>query len=347
MKALNLYDREDLRYEESPKPVITHKDEVIIKVKATGICGSDTSRYKKLGPYESGTTFGHEFSGIVTEVGENVEKFSIGDRVTGCPAIACKKCEYCKKGEYSRCENLFVIGSYRNGSFAEYVKLPEENVLKIPDNIDFNSAAMIEPSAVVAHGFYKTNLKPGMTVAIMGCGSIGLLAIQWAKIFGATRILAIDIDDNKLELAQQFGASDVINSKEVNLEDFIQQFYQNEIDLAVESSGAKVTIGQILTLPKKGGEVLLLGIPYADIEIKRGEFEKILRNELKVIGSWNGLSSNFPGIEWRATIQYMDQGNIVVSPIISHFLPLSEGPNIFKKLIQKKEPINKVIFYNS
>ncbi|HIH7695754.1 TPA: PTS transporter subunit IIC [Staphylococcus aureus] len=206
------------------------------------------------------------------------------------------------------------------------------------------TAAMVEPSAVVAHGFYKSNIQPGMTVAVMGCGSIGLLAIQWARIFGAAHIIAIDIDAHKLDIAKSLGAHQTINSKEENLEKFIENHYANQIDLAIESSGAKVTIGQILTLPKKGGEVVLLGIPYDDIEIDRVHFEKILRNELTICGSWNCLSSNFPGKEWTATLHYMKTKDINVKPIISHFLPLEKGPETFDKLVNKKERFDKVMF---
>ncbi|HDI7757824.1 TPA: zinc-binding dehydrogenase [Staphylococcus aureus] len=206
------------------------------------------------------------------------------------------------------------------------------------------TAAMVEPSAVVAHGFYKSNIQPGMTVAVMGCGSIGLLAIQWARIFGAAHIIAIDIDAHKLDIATSLGAHQTINSKEENLEKFIENHYANQIDIAIESSGAKVTIGQILTLPKKGGEVVLLGIPYDDIEIDRVHFEKILRNELTVCGSWNCLSSNFPGKEWTATLHYMKTKDINVKPIISHFLPLEKGPETFDKLVNKKERFDKVMF---
>lgn len=126
MKALNLYGIEDLRFEETAVPKIDAPNDVIIKVKATGICGSDTSRYKKLGPYKQGMTFGHEFSGIVEEVGSDVSGLNVGDAVTGCPAVVCHQCHYCEKGEYSRCENLYVIGSYEPGCFAEYVKLPKK-----------------------------------------------------------------------------------------------------------------------------------------------------------------------------------------------------------------------------
>ncbi|MEJ7542374.1 galactitol-1-phosphate 5-dehydrogenase [Staphylococcus intermedius] len=345
MKALNLYHMNDLRYEECEMPVIEADNDVVIEVKATGICGSDTSRYAKLGPYVKGMTFGHEFSGVVHQVGEGVSNVAVGDRVTACPTIVCGQCDYCKQGAYSRCENLYVIGSYVPGSFAQYVKVPASHVLKIPDNVDFQTAAMVEPSAVVAHGFYKTHLKPGMTVAVIGTGSIGLLAIQWAKIFGATQIIAIDIDDHKLEVAQKVGADIVINSAKVDLEETVQQMYRDKIDLAVESSGAKSVIGSVLTLPKKGGEVLFLGIPYADIALSRMQFEKILRNELSLFGSWNALSAVFPGKEWTSTLHYMSEGAIRVAPIVSHYVPLSQGPEMFSRIIQRKENINKVIFY--
>lgn len=345
LKALNLYHMNDLRYEECEMPVLESDNEVIIEVKATGICGSDTSRYSKLGPYIKGMTFGHEFSGVIFQVGQGVSGLVVGDRVTACPTIVCGKCDYCKQGAYSRCKNLYVIGSYVPGSFAQYVKVPASHVLKIPDNVDFQTAAMVEPSAVVAHGFYKTHLKPGMTVAVIGTGSIGLLAIQWAKIFGATQIIAIDIDDNKLEVAKKVGADTVINSAKVDLEEMIQQNFEDKIDLAVESSGAKAVIGPILTLPKKGGEVLFLGIPYADIDLSRTQFEKILRNELSLHGSWNALSAVFPGKEWTSTLYYMSKGAIRVDSIVSHYVPLSKGPEMFNRIIQRKENINKVIFY--
>ncbi|MBU7218338.1 galactitol-1-phosphate 5-dehydrogenase [Staphylococcus gallinarum] len=343
MKSLNLYDIEDLRFEEIDKPVITSPTDVIIKVKATGICGSDTSRYKKLGPYQKGMTFGHEFSGIVENVGSQVTSLTVGDRVTGCPAIVCHQCAQCEQGNYSRCESLYVIGSLEPGCFAEFVKLPISNVLKLPDNVDFTTAAMVEPSAVVAHGFYKTNMKPGATVAIMGCGSIGLLAIQWARIFGASHVIAIDIDNHKLDIAQNLGANFCINSQTDDIATTLDTI-PHHIDVAVESAGALATIGPVLTLPKKGGEVLLLGIPYADIQLSRKQFEKILRNELNVIGSWNGLSAPFPGKEWSSTLHYMSTGELKIEPIISDVLPLEQGPETFDALVNKKRAFDKVIF---
>ena len=344
MQSLNLYGVEDLRFEDSPCPELKHDTDVRIAVAAVGICGSDLSRYKKLGPYIEGMTFGHEFSGVITEVGSAVTHVDVGQRVVGCPAIVCHACASCEKGEYSRCSNLYVIGSYQPGAFAEEVVLPAENVIPIPDDVDDETAAMIEPSAVVAHGFYRTRLSPGNSVAIMGCGSIGLLAVQWARIFGATQIIAIDIADDKLRLASELGATETLNARDATWEDVFKTWCPNGVDLAIESSGVPKTFGQVLTLPCKGGEVLMLGIPYADMQIPRRQFEKILRNELSVHGSWNGLSAPFPGQEWHASIDYMRTGDINVTPMITKRLPLSEGPRIFKTLTHGQHQLCKVMF---
>ncbi|WP_010097373.1 galactitol-1-phosphate 5-dehydrogenase [Ornithinibacillus scapharcae] len=347
MKALNLYGIEDLRYEEStPKPAIENENEVIIRVKAVGICGSDTSRYKKLGPYVEGMTFGHEFAGEVVEVGRKVTNVKVGDRVAGCPAFICGECIYCQKGEPSRCDKLSVIGAYRPGAYAEYTKLPATHVIPLPDNVDYDTAAMVEPSAVVAHGFYRTKIQPGAEVAIMGVGSIGLLAVQWAKIFGAKKVYAIDIDDNKLAIAKELGADVVINSLDKLAHEEIMEYTNGHgVDIAIESAGSPITSSQIFALPRKGGEVVFLGIPYADINIERFFFEKIVRNELTVYGSWNAVSTPFPGKEWSSTIHYMSTGQIVSSPMISHRPTLEEGPDIFRKIVNREIESVKVIFH--
>ncbi|SFB00211.1 L-iditol 2-dehydrogenase [Lentibacillus halodurans] len=346
MRSLNLYDKQDIRFEESAEPVIEHADDVLIKVKAVGICGSDISRYKKLGPYVKGMTFGHEFSGEVAAVGNGVESVKAGTRVAGCPTFCCGECESCQKGELSRCENLHVTGAWLPGAYAEYVKLPAKNIIPLPDNVDYDTAALVEPSAVVAHGFYRTSIQPGAEVAIMGCGSIGLLAVQWAKIFGAKTVYAIDIDDTKLEVAKQVGADVLINSLEKPAHEQIKLHTNGKgVDLAVESAGSPVTSAQVFALPKKGGEVVFMGIPYADIQMERFYFERIVRNELRVLGSWNAISSPFPGKEWSSTVHYMSTGQINVNPMISHRLNLQEGPETFDHLINGKGSYVKVLFY--
>ncbi|WP_078394072.1 galactitol-1-phosphate 5-dehydrogenase [Shouchella patagoniensis] len=348
MESLKLYGIQDLRHEKAPIPVIENNDDVLIEITATGICGSDLSRFKKLGPYVSGTTFGHEFAGVVKEIGSEVTGFAPGMRVAACPTFHCEKCIYCEAGEPSHCTSLHVIGAKRDGAFSQYITLPEKQLLAIPDGVNDDCAALIEPAAVVAHGFYRTNIQPGASVAIMGCGSIGLLAIQWAKIFGAQTIYAIDIDPDKLEIARTMGADHIINPIESAAHEQISTLTKDVgVDLAIESAGSPITSAQVLALPKKGGEVVYMGIPYGDVNIERFYFEKIVRNELTVYGSWNALSAPFPGKEWESTIAYMEKGLINVKPMISHRLSLSEGPDVFKKMVSGNPGYVKVLLYPS
>lgn len=346
MKALNLYGARDIRFEDTKNPVIENDNEIIVKVKVAGICGSDGHRYAQLGPYIEGMTWGHEFSGIVEEIGKNVKNVKVGDRVAVCPALYCGECESCKKGEFARCEKLKVIGAKDPGAFAEYVKVPAENAILIPDEVSFEAASMVEPACVSLHGLYKTGLEPGDDVAVIGCGTIGLLAIQWAKVFGAKRIIALDIDDKKLELAKQLGATDIINSMGVEPCEELEKITNGRrADVVVESAGSPITSAQAFSLSKKGGKVVFLGIPYGDVMVKRFYFEKIVRNELQVFGSWNAISSPFPGKEWTTTVEFMRQGKIKTEPLVTHKLPLSEGSNMFEKIAERVESIGKVLFY--
>ncbi|MDQ0207708.1 galactitol-1-phosphate 5-dehydrogenase [Alkalicoccobacillus murimartini] len=348
MNALNLYGIEDLRYEPASVPVIEADDDVIIHVHTAGICGSDLSRYKKLGPYVKGMTWGHEFAGIVESVGQSVTHVKPGDRVAACPTIACGYCLSCQKGSPSQCDNLSVIGAKQPGGFADYTKLPANNVLLLPDSISMDQAALVEPSAVAVHGLYQTSLKPGGTVAILGCGNIGLLSIAWAKLFGADVVYAIDIDSKKLDLAKQMGADALINPLETPAHEKVYSLTEGiGVDIAIESAGSPITSAQVFALPRKGGEVVFMGIPYGDVAIERFYFEKIVRNELKVYGSWNAVSSPFPGKEWSATLNKMGTGELDVTPMITHRLPLHEGPQAFDHIIHQKEFYGKVLLYPS
>ncbi|MBF0707437.1 galactitol-1-phosphate 5-dehydrogenase [Alkalihalobacillus hwajinpoensis] len=346
MKSLNLYKEQDIRFENLSEPIIENEEDVIIKVKAVGICGSDISRYRKLGPYVPGMTFGHEFAGEVSKVGSEVSHVQVGDRVVGCPTFYCGECENCQKGDLARCAKLTVIGARHPGAYAEFVKLPKSHIMPLPNNVDYDTAALVEPSSVVAHGFYRTSIKPGADVAVMGCGSIGLLAVQWAKIFGAKKVYAIDIDMAKLKIAKELGADVIINSLEKPAHEQLMAYTNGiGVDLAIESAGSPVTSSQVFALPKKGGEVVFMGIPYADIKIERFYFEKIVRNELRVLGSWNAISSPFPGEEWHSSIHYMSTGEINVKPMISHRLALEDGPETFDNIINRKGSYVKVLFY--
>lgn len=352
MESLKLYGKSDLRFEEAEKPIIRKANEVIVEVKAVGICGSDLSRYKKLGPYIPGMIWGHEFSGIISEIGEDVKEVKVGDRVATCPALVCEdleveECYYCKKSEYARCLNLTVVGAKHPGGFAEYVALPEKNVLKLPDSVDFESAAMIEPSAVVAHGLFKSNAKAGDDLVVVGCGNIGLLTIKWAQVMGFDKIIALDINDSALKSAKETGATHTINTLKVDpLEELAMITNHLGAQCVVESAGSPITSAQVFAYAKKGGDVIFMGIPYADVNIERFYFEQIVRKELNVIGSWNAISAPFPGDEWSATIKALSSGKIEFKSMISHRLSLSDGPSIFEEITNNRDKnFGKVMFY--
>ncbi|MDQ0205089.1 galactitol-1-phosphate 5-dehydrogenase [Pectinatus haikarae] len=346
MKALRFYAKRDIRFENADAPIISDEKDVKIKVKAVGICGSDVSRYAKLGPYVPGNVWGHEFSGEVVEVGSDVTKVKVGQKVTACPALFCGKCEACQKSIFAQCENLDVIGAHRYGAFAEYIVMPERNVVPIPDEVDYDDAAMVEPSCVVVHGYYKTGIKAGDTVVVVGCGTIGLLAIEWAKIFGAKMVIALDIDDTKLELAKKVGADHTVNTMGKEPSEEVQKVNNGKgTDIVIESAGTPITSAQSFSLSRKGGKVLFVGIPYGDVMVKRLYFEKIVRCELSVYGSWNAISAPFPGQEWETTVHCLKTGQLNVKPLITHVVPLSKGREVFEITAERKEPFGKIIFH--
>ena len=170
------------------------------------------------------------------------------------------------------------------------------------------------------------------------------MAIAWAKAFGAKRVFAIDIDDAQLQLAKEFGADVLINSTDIDFHDEIRK-YGNGVDLAIESAGNPFTAARVLGLPHKGGEVVYMGIPYADVAIPRFYFERIMRNELHVIGSWCTISAPYPGKEWTNAVEYIGSGKVDVLGMVTHQVNLSEGPEMFKKIIANPKGYGKVLLY--
>ena len=236
MKSVRFYGIRDTRVEDVDVPKILEKDDVIIKVKVAGICGSDISKYSKTGPHMVGEILGHEFSGEVAQVGKEVRSFKIGDRVAVCPAMPCFECDECKKGLYSRCNNVAIIGNKElGGCFAEYTKVKERNLIKIPDEISYETAAALEPVCIAGHGLFRSEAKVGDTVVVLGTGTIGLFSIQWAKIFGSTKIIAVDVFDEKLDLAKELGADICINAKEKNIVEEIKRLTDGDgADIVIE-----------------------------------------------------------------------------------------------------------------
>ena len=345
MRAVQLFAPGDLRCVDVKKPRIENKEDVIIKVKACGVCGSDLMRVMVKGAYRHPITIGHEFSGIIEETGANDTGLNPGDRVTASPLVPCGKCDYCKIGQQVLCDNYSYYGSRIDGAMAEYIRVNADNILKVPLNVDFESAAMTDPVAVALHAVRKTKIEPGQNAAVFGLGAIGLLAVQWLKYSGCSQIYAVDIFNEKLGLAEKLGADVCINAKNENAVEVIENKTKKKgLDIVIELAGLKTTQIQSIDSVRKLGRVVLCGISYDDLVIPNAVLSKILRSEIEISGAWNSLVSPLPVNEWESSLNFINVGKIKCNPIISHRFRLEQCMKAFDMMFNKKEVFNKVLF---
>ena len=331
MKAGVVHAREDIRYEEIEKPV-PKKGQVLIKVKYTGICGSDVPRVNGDACHFFPNVLGHEFSGTVEEVGEGVTSVKPGDRVAGVPLVPCMECEDCQKGNYSLCKHYSFIGSREFGSFAEYVVVPEKNAVKFEDSVSFEQGAFFEPATVALHGLERVDFKGGKTVAILGGGTIGMFVMQWAKIFGAKEVVVFDISDERLELGKRLGATAGINTLE---EDFMDKAMAltggRGYDYVYETAGNSITIKMAYQLAGNKAQICCVGTPTNEVTFSVNEWENMNRKEFKLTGSWMSYSSPFPGKEWDLTAHYFATGQLKFDPgFIYKKIPMSQAQEAFQ-----------------
>lgn len=313
MKAAVLHAKDDIRFEDVEDPKIT-ENEVLVKVKASGICGSDIPRVLGNAAHFYPIILGHEFSGEIVEVGRDIQNLKIGDRIVGIPLLPCFKCDNCQRGWYSQCSNYSFIGSRRQGSFAEYIAIPEKNVFKIGSNVSFEQAVFFEPSTVALHGLRQVDFKGGEDVLILGAGTVGIFTLQWAKIFGARSVCIVDIKEERLKIAKEFGADFAINAKE---EFFTERIYdltkRKGFKYVFETAGTSETVKYSFDFVSPKGYVCLIGTPTKEINFSPNLFEKINRKEFVLTGSWMSYSAPFPGMEWELTSKYFSDGRLKFS----------------------------------
>ena len=331
MKAAVVHARNDIRYEEIPKPE-TKSGRVLIKVKFTGICGSDIPRVNGDACHFYPNVLGHEFSGVVEEIGEGVTTLKPGDRVAGIPLVACMKCDDCQKGNYSLCKNYSFIGSREFGSFAEYISVPEKNAVKFSDSVSFEQGAFFEPATVALHGLQRVNYQGGNTVAVLGGGTIGMMTMQWAKIFGAKKVVVFDIVNERLELAKRLGADDTVNTKD---EDFMKKALDitngKGFDYVYETAGNTITIKLAFKLAAKKAQVCCIGTPTKEFSFSVDEWENLNRKEFILTGSWMSYSAPFPGHEWDLASYYFGTGQLKFDEsFIYKIVPLSKISEAFE-----------------
>lgn len=303
-------------------------DEVLIKIKKIGICGSDIHVYHGTHPFTSyPVTQGHEVSGEVVEVGKNVSKVKAGDRVTIEPQVRCGKCYPCRHGKYNLCEELKVMGFQTTGTASEYFKAPELNVTKLPDDMDYSKGAMIEPLAVAVHAISRAGDIRGKRVSVIGAGPIGNLVAQSAKAMGAERVMLSDVSDYRLSLGKKVGIDAVYNTRESDYNaDLIDCFGPDKADIIYDCAGNDITMNSAIRSARKGSTIILVavyaGMANVDLAVlndheldlnttmmyRHEDYEKAIElvNEKK-IDLESLMSNTFPFKEYQKAYEYIDQ----------------------------------------
>lgn len=331
MKAGVVYGKEDIRFDDIPTPEVK-KGQVLVKVKYTGICGSDIPRVNNGACHFFPNVLGHEFSGVIEKVGEGVASVKVGQRVAGVPLIPCMKCEDCLKGNYSLCKHYSFIGSREFGSFAEYVAVPETNVVPFEDEVSFEQGAFFEPATVALHGLRRVPYQGGKTVAVLGGGTIGLFVMQWAKIFGAKKVVVFDIVDERLELAKKLGADDTVNTLKDNFMADAKALTDGRgYDYVFETAGNTITMKMAFELAGNKASICFVGTPTKELSFTVKEWENMNRKEFTLTGSWMSYSAPFPGEEWVLTAHYFKTGELKFdSSLIFKKYPLSQIADAFE-----------------
>ncbi len=330
MYAAVTYGTDDIRFETCDTPV-PGPGEVRVKVKFSGICGSDVPRVNKGAAHMYPMIFGHEFSGVVDAVGEGVTARSVGDRVVGVPLVPCLDCPDCARGDYALCTRYSFIGSRRQGSFAEYIVLPQKNVFPLDPGISFEKGALFEPATIGLHALFHTDFRGGKDAVVIGCGTVGLFTIQWLRIMGARRIAAVNRSREKLKLAGKMGASDLISTLD---EDYMEQLAAltggRGFDYVFDASGSEEMMQQDFLLGANKAKICMIGTPARDMTFPPRIWKKINWREMSVTGTWMSYSAPFPGPEWEMTSACLKNGSLVCDDaVIDRVLPLKDAADAF------------------
>jgi (R,R)-butanediol dehydrogenase/meso-butanediol dehydrogenase/diacetyl reductase len=290
-------------------------DEVLVQVHYCGICGSDLEAYHT-GMYEPGLIIGHEFAGEVVAVGERVDAWVAGDRVTVNNVIPCGHCGFCCREQVTLCENLLTPGITLNGGMAEYSVLPKRALHVLPEGITTRHGALVEPLAVTVHGVKRSALKPGERALVMGAGPIGLLTLQCAFVAGAREVYVSEVDPGRANLAVQLGASAVFDPTTQNLAVELMARTEGEGPSVVYvCTGAAAALEDAVTLVCKGGRILVLGL---GVEPLAADFLTLVLHELDIKGSYLGYE------EFSVALEYLAQGRVNVEKLITHEIALDD-----------------------
>ncbi|TKJ43573.1 alcohol dehydrogenase [Candidatus Aerophobetes bacterium Ae_b3b] len=321
MKTAFFYGKEDIRIHEINIPKIK-EDEILIRVRVCGICGSDVRSYYKgvEGRYKIPLILGHEVSGQVFKIGGKIDNFAIGNRVAVAPIYGCGKCDFCLSGQENLCKDVMVFGCNLDGAFAEYMKIPAQAIqrgalVKIPDELSDEEAALIEPFSCCLHGVLRANIRPGDTVLVIGAGPIGLAHTKLLRLLGTSYIIASDVVDSRLEVAKKFGADMTINPQREDSLTKIKELTENKgVDAVIVAVGNPEAITQGLKMVRRGGTVVLFGGCPSNTVVQVDP-NLIHYSDIAVVGSIDATIDEF-----RRTVSLVSIAE--VKPFITHRFPL-------------------------
>jgi 2-desacetyl-2-hydroxyethyl bacteriochlorophyllide A dehydrogenase len=333
MKAAVWYGGKDIRIEDLPTPKIKD-DEVLVRVKAVSICGSDLHAYmgvskRRIPPL----VMGHEFSGEIVKLGRTVKGLKEGERVVLEPVLSCGKCALCQRGRSNICENIRLVGLHLSGAFSEYVPISASKCHTLPDAVSFEEASLVEPLAVAVHAVNLASLEKSEDIGILGSGAVGLMTLQVVNNIGAEKLFAIDTLKYRLNLAKKLGATTTINAKK---EDPVKEVLAyGGANTVFEAVGHQKTVQQALSMVKKGGKVVIIGMLEATMEL--GMLDVTVK-EIEIKGSYGYTSNDF-----KQALTLIAKGKVEVKPLITHVLSLHDIVKGFDILSQGAENVIKVV----
>ena len=329
----------------SPKEIIFQKipipeptdDQVLIRIKRIGICGSDIHVYHGTHPFTSyPVTQGHEVSGEISKIGKNVKNLKIGQKVTIEPQVYCGKCHPCTHGKYNLCENLKVMGFQTTGTASEFFAVDASKVTPLPDNFSFDDGAMIEPLAVTIHAAKRFPDLKGAKVVILGAGPIGILLSQSVKALGAEKVLITDISDYRLELAKNVGADFAFNTKTHDFGEIINQtFGPDKADVIYDCAGNDISMGEAIKYARKGSTIILVAV-----------FGKKANIDLAVLNDHEldlNTSMMYTHVDYLDAIKFVSEGKIMLKPLQTKHFPFKEYLAAYQYIDDNRETTMKVL----
>ena len=338
MRVAMYYSNQDVRLEEMPTPQIGH-GEVLMRVEASGICGTDLLEWYRL--HKAPLILGHEVAGVIAAVGKGVKYYKVGDRICAAHHVPCNTCQYCLSGHHTVCDTLRRT-NFDPGGFAEYVRLPrtnvEQGIFLLPDRVSFEEATFVEPLACVLRGQRLARLETGQSVLVIGSGMAGLLHIQLARASGAAYIMATDIVDYRLEAARRFGADTAINARDYTPASLQQAAGGRLADLVVLCSGAISAIKQALQSVERGGTVLFFAATDPGVSMPMSVNDLFWRNEITLTSSYGGSPTDY-----ATALELIQAGKIRVREMITHRLGLAETGEGFQLVARAQDSLKVII----